>query len=215
MQPRRELEEMNAYLRLVHDYIGQAEFERERLLARVEFFGSETGDSPPDKEPTQGCTAYLDWFVFDRRLSAQSLTPIRRYVDEHPELPESVRNNLLGCEHSAYSTFQVVEDGGEYVVVLDVLGDAGDYYKVARGEERGFRKGELLTARLVRWDGTWCFCGEPEAWPRSARDVLGPPPVLSRERRRSDAVAAPVRQPGDEPPFNSRRAWIWDRRQRP
>ncbi len=215
MQARRHIDEMNAYLRQVLEYVSQAEFEGEQLLARVEFYGSEAAAVPVETDPTSRSTAYLDWFVFDRQLTDRERTPIRRYVEHHPELPARIRDNLLGCEHSVYSTFQVAEDHADYAVVLDVLGETGDYYRVLKSAGQKLRCRELVTARLVRWDDVHCFHGAVEPWPRSPRDILGVPVGGPRERRAGARVTASLRQRREDQVFDSRRAWILDRRQRP
>lgn len=204
MEARRAIDEMNVYLRQVMDYVGSSDFDLERRLARREFFGSEEPAFKDEEQLMESCAAYYSWFMFDRPDSRRERTPVRLWVEQNPELPERITSNLLACEDSVTSTYRVVETGSDYVVVLDLLGDETDYYRVQTRADRDYAVGELLTARIVRWDEQYLFHGQIDSWPRSARDIVGP---LARRR------GAPP--DADEPTLLSRRRWIWERRQRP
>jgi hypothetical protein len=116
---------------------------------------------------------YLDWFMFDRALTTTGQSVVRQFVAEHPGLSARVRENLLGCEQSIYSTFEVKEINERCVVVLDLHGEPDDYYAVA--EQAAAAKlsvEDLITTRLIRWDDRYYFYGLIEKWPPHARPLF-------------------------------------------
>lgn len=177
--------------------------------------------------------AYYDWFVFDRCHSQQHHTPVRLFVDQHPELPERIRRNLLGFEHGRYSTFSVIEGKPDCWVLLDVDGDDTDYYRVIRPDDDlpgllpdllpDLQPGDLLRARLVRWDGDWFFAGRVEPWPASLDELHESLQRSGRSRSRDsrrDSRSDPradlsVRRPETGTNYATRTRWLRDRRGRP
>lgn len=212
MKTRRVLDEMTHYLRDVLEYVGSTEFDTERRLAREEFFGHSGPQFEDERRLMDECAAYYGWFMFDRPVSSRETTPVRLYVEHHPDLPSRVRANLLACEESLYSTFEVVEVQPEQVIVLNLLGEATDYYKVA-AEEFRLQPGDLISARLVRWDEVYYFHGEVVPWPQTTRDVAPLLRAQSRERR-GRMVPLTKHAEATDPPV-SRRGWLRDRRARP
>lgn len=203
MRSRRGTDEMVGYLRRVLEFLGTPAFELERKLAREEFFGANLPTTTD--EPTES-GAYCGWLLFDRPLTSSSATPVRVFVEQHPELPARIRTNLLACEHSLRSVFRVIELKSDCVIVLDLDGEETDYYRVTNDGRYPWQAGELVVARLVRWDDEYFFHGPIESWPRSTRDLVGPLP----RRRFERPLDGPEHDLGG--PFMSRRRWLRDRR---
>ncbi len=206
---------MTSYLRDVVEFVRQDEFRGERRKAWREYYGSGDplleGDAQAlldDRTPT------CDWFLFDRLDSGRRLTPVRLFVERHPELPARVRTNLVRCEDSLHSQFQVVEVTAANVTVLDLHGERNDYYLVDRAScERRPEVGDVFTARLLRWDETHYFHGPQVAWPEKVADVVGP--RSARRRERETRVAQPANEAVETGLILDRRAWLRDRRRRP
>ncbi|NUQ00833.1 MAG: hypothetical protein HUU35_13370, partial [Armatimonadetes bacterium] len=173
MEARRDVDEMSLHLRRVLEYAGSSAFEAERRKAREEFFGHRDPEFSNDEILLDRCAAYYNWFMFDRRDSRSHKTPVRLYVAEHPDLPARIRTNLLACEDSVFSTFKVVEVEADHVILLNLLGEESDYYRVVARPDDLLHQGQMITARLVRWDGAHHFHGQVEEWPQSPRDVFG------------------------------------------
>jgi hypothetical protein len=225
---------MTTWFKQLRDYVGSAAFENERRLARQEFFGelsqastcdvaSTVMDSGPevldDKALLEDHPNYSDWFLFDRCHSRSSRTPVRMYVEQHPDLPERIRTNLLGCEQSISSVFAVAAAADDMAVVLDLEGDRSDYYRVARGADAPeLAQGGIIRARLVHWDDGWYFHGDPCPWPSSPRDVLGERPArggrrVAGERRALAAPEAATRPRATR--LATRGSWLRERRTHP
>lgn len=208
MSAGHRAEEMTAYLGRVMEFLGSAAFAAERRMAREEYYGPGAAAS---EEPSAADekAAYIDWLLFERPLTARRVTPVRMFVEQHPELPSRVRANLLACEHSVHSVFQVVSVRDDTAVVLDCQGDDDDYYRVSVGG-RDLQEGMLISARLVRWDDEYLFHGPVTPWPAAPRDLYGPQHgrggVVGDEESPSDWRARAS---------SSRRAWLRERRRRP
>lgn len=210
MKARRRVDEMTSYLRDVVEFVRQDEFRGERKKAWREYFGSGGPFEDDDHALLDEWTLTCDWFLFDRLDSAQRRTPVRLFVDRHPELPARVRLNLMRCEDSLRSQFQVVEVTADNVTVLDLQGERNDYYLVDRGScDHDPAVGEIFTSRLLRWDETYYFHGPQVPWPERVGDVVGP-----RAARRRERHAVPVVE-GEPSLILDRRAWLRDRRRRP
>ncbi|MBI2301798.1 MAG: hypothetical protein HYU66_23080, partial [Armatimonadetes bacterium] len=98
--------------------------------------------------------------------------------------------------------------GGDSGVVLDLQGEEGDYYRVAGVADLQLDAEALVSARLVRWDGNHYFHGRVEPWPRSPRDLLGPPPEPAEDGRMAPGA-------GFDGLVMTRRRWLRERRLRP
>ncbi|MBI5832910.1 MAG: hypothetical protein HZB16_11470 [Armatimonadetes bacterium] len=181
MANRRGSEEMTAWLQRLRDYVRSASFDQERRLACEEYLGTMAVGAPTEPalaehpvEQLETRVADSDWFLFHRCHSRWDRTPVRLFVEQTPDLPARVAENLLACEQSVGSVFCVVSGDTEAVVVHDLGGEAGDYYRVMLTEEQTWIvQGAMVRGRLVRWDGEYWFHGQPERWPALVRDVVG------------------------------------------
>lgn len=210
MKARRQVDEMTSYLRDVVEFVRQDEFRKEREKAWREYYGSGDPFLDHDEALLDTCTPTCDWFLFDRLDSGHRRTPVRLFVDRHPELPARVRTNLMRCEDSLHSQFQVVEVTAQNVTVLDLQGERNDYYLVDKAScDREPQVGDMFTGRLLRWDETYYFHGPLVAWPEKVADVAGP-----RGRRRERRVPE-FTEAAEAGLILDRRSWLRDRRRRP
>lgn len=211
MKTQAALDEIQTVLQQVIDFAGHDCFIRERRRAHGEFFGLNRPELASGADEFDRFSAYLDWFIFDRAHSATGKTPVRMFVEAHEDLPERVRQNLLNCERSIYSSFEVKEIKDGRVVVLDLHGAADDYYCVyEQSALRNLSVGEVITARLIRWDDRYYFYGL-EKWPPNALELFHREGELLRGHRitpdrREQLTAAARTRP-------SRKAWLRRKRQ--
>lgn len=224
MHQRREAEEIAACLQALREYVRGAAFESERRLAREEYFGARRSEQPAEaaeqvavhgeRDLVAGTDAWSTWFLFHRCHSRADRTPVRMFVEQHPDLPERVRRNLLACEDSLSSIFAVVSATAEHLVLHDVEGEPSDYFRVVREDASAWvQPGEMVRATLLRWDDEYWFHGPAERWPETTGDLL--------ERRWHGAALRAALEGDDlEPlgrrcgPFVTRAAWLRARRRR-
>jgi hypothetical protein len=227
MRSRRSVDEMTNWLQLLRDYVGGAAFASERRLACEEFFHAigraearavaetwcashEPATVQDAQEALERRIAFSDWFLFHRCHSHWDRTPVRLFVEENPALPDHVRANLLACENSVGSVFAVVSGAADAVVVQDLGGDSSDFYRVLLGDGQSWIvPGEMVRARLVRWDEAYWFHGPVERWPASPRDVVGDE-LLGMSGDGEHLV-----QRRNALRFATRAGWLRDRRARP
>ncbi len=225
MANRRGSEEMAAWLQRLRDYVRSASFAQERRLACEEYLGTMAVGAPAEPalaehpvEQLETRVADSDWFLFHRCHSRWDRTPVRLFVEQDPDLPANVVQDLLACEQSVGSVFCVVAGEGESVVVHDLGGESGDYYRVMLTEDQLWvTRGAMVRGRLVRWDGEYWFSGQPERWPAVVRDIVG--------QRRGSALGGPPRGRGrgDDLTLSARRVlrlasrtmWLRERRRHP
>ena len=217
MKARRQVDEMTSYLRDVVEFVRQDEFQGERLKAWREYCGGGDLNEGDDDALLDGGTPTCDWFLFDRLDSGRRKTPVRLFVDRHPDLPDRVRDNLMRCEDSLQSQFEVVETTSENITVLDLDGEPTDLYLVDPAScERELAVGDVLTTRLLRWDERYYFHGPQAAWPERVSDVVGPRQASRRKGHESDRRVPQIASDGsDSGLILDRRAWLRDRRRRP
>lgn len=222
MKTRRTAEEMATYLAKVRDFARESSFEAELQLARDEYFGvvsAREGEQVAvhdERNLLEVPGGWSEWFLFHRCHSRADRTLVRMFVEGHPDLPERIRENLLGCEHSLNSVFAIVAAEADHLVAHDLNGDHGDYYNIQRDESLSWvRAGELVNASLLRWDEEYFFYGPVERWPRTPSDVLGharrPLRFVAGRTEREEAAQ---RRRGTML-FGNRTDWLRERRRRP
>lgn len=96
--------------------------------------------------------AFLDWFVFDRPLSAYGDVPARAYATTPEGRDDALA--LVAMSRTVHGLFVATGVRPDRVAVLNVPTTAA--YEVIQGVE-GLRAGDLFEARLVPWQGRYCF----------------------------------------------------------
>lgn len=206
------LEEIAHYMQAVIDFATKRRFSQERRAALVEFFGGRGLPPTGGGEDYECFSTYLDWFMFDRVLSSTGQSLVRQFVVEHPDLPPRIQENLLGCERSIYSSFEVKEVKKHRVVLLDLHGEPHDYYVVwDRSAAEDLEVGDILTTRLIRWDENYYFYGLIEKWPEFTRALFRQEAELLRGTRLDPRWRQQLTLTLTPPP--SRSAWVRRKRQ--
>ena len=77
MSARRELDEMNTYLRQVEEYVSGSDFDAERHQAQEEFFGQTPPEFDDEQELLDQYGLYVGWLMFDRPPSRTAAPPVR------------------------------------------------------------------------------------------------------------------------------------------
>lgn len=213
MEHAATLQEIAHYMQAVINFAAKRRFSQERRAALIEFFGDQGLPSGDEREVYECFSTYLDWFMFDRVLNSTGQSLVRQFVTEHPGLPDRIRKNLLECERSIYSSFEVKEVKKHCVVLLDLHGEPHDYYAVSdRSAAAELAVGEIITTRLIHWDENYYFYGLIEKWPEFSRaffqrdaDLLQGTRLDPRWRHQIALITAP-------PP--SRSEWVRRKRRR-
>lgn len=120
--------------------------------------------------------AFLDWYVFDRPLSDYGDVPARAYATT-PE-GRGDAQALVAMSRTVHGLFVATGVRPDRVGVVNVPTTAS--YEVIQGIE-GLRDGDLFEARLVPWQGRYCFSPAFIFHPPQMRARLEK--VLSRARR--------------------------------
>lgn len=172
----RELPAYQPLFERLLDFATAPRFERELLSARTEFF-SLTGDVfDEDRSFEVRMQAFLDWYVFDRRLESFGEPPARAYcLEGHCNPAESQAFRVLA--RTVHGVFEVLGGTHEEVELGNLL--TGAKYRVHLPSPlAGVARGELFEARLVPFEERYHF---------SSAFLFHPPHIrrrLLRELRR-------------------------------
>jgi hypothetical protein len=118
-------------------------------------------------------TTTLDHFVLQHRL-ASGTTVVQEFVADHPELPATERDMLLGWQDVVEGLFEVTGKDRDAVLLFNFLDELtyGARSNLGRRALKPLRKGMLVIGRLVPADGHWLVSGHLSCYPSSARDQI-------------------------------------------
>jgi hypothetical protein len=118
-------------------------------------------------------TATIDYFALQHPLPSGT-TVVQEFVADHPELPTSEQDMLLGWQDVVEGLFEVRGKDRDAVLLFNFL-DELTYRTRSNLGRRAFKplhKGMLLIGRLVRAGDDWLVSGHLSTYPSSARDQV-------------------------------------------
>lgn len=62
---------------------------------------------------------FMDWLIFEKKLPHNNKTIVEEYIDDHPELDQSTKENLLGTRECIVSEFIVISKNGVNMKIKD------------------------------------------------------------------------------------------------
>jgi hypothetical protein len=147
-------------------------FKDEVLAAKAEYFArtGEVFDDDRSFEPRMA--AFLEFYLFDRKLPARGVTPAELYLAEKgPQLGPEERGCLEGFTKTLHSLFEVrkVHAGG--IRVRDLF-SGEDHEVYERRSVAGMAKGDILEARLIPLDSRELFAPAFCYHPKEARKAI-------------------------------------------
>ena len=138
------------YIDRLTTFVSAAEFESELVSAKRDYF-RKTGEVFEDDELFEmRMSSFFEWFLFDYRLAAVSLTPAELFVErEQANLSEEDRVHYRNLSHTQHSLFEVGKLKPETIHLKDVF--SGKPVQVfERRKPVGIDSGDILEARLLR-----------------------------------------------------------------
>jgi len=155
---------------------------QEEILRAKEQFRQATGEFHEDDrsfEPRMA--AFLEYYLFDRPLENEGVPPVQAFLDANrAEISAEDLPRFEALAQGLHAIFEVRKLGTKHGLrIREVLGGQ-DYEIYERRELIGLNKGEVLDARIVRWDDeSWVFTGAFLYHPVEARKA-----VLKEAKRR-------------------------------
>lgn len=155
---------------------------QEEILRAKEQFRQATGEfHEEDKSFEPRMAAFLEYFLFDRPLEEQGVPPVRAFVDANrAEIAPEDLPYFEALAAGLHGVFEVRKLGTKHGLRIREVLSGQDYEIFERRELVGLNKGEILDARIVRWDDeSWVFTGAFLYHPVEARKA-----VLKEAKRR-------------------------------
>lgn len=115
---------------------------------------------------------FFDWFVFERNLEREELTPIRLFCSkETSEMPQEKKQVFEALGSSFASVFELLKIKDDEAVIKDLFD--GETYVVEEIENpKTFQKGDVFQARLVPLEDKILFSTSFLFHPKEAKAYL-------------------------------------------
>ncbi len=115
---------------------------------------------------------FFDWFVFERNLEREDLSPIRHFLREKTaDLPEDKKKVFEALGNSFSSVFELQKIKGDEAVIKDLF-DKESYVVEDIDNPKIFQKGDIFQARLVPLDDHIVFSLAFLFHPKEAKNFL-------------------------------------------
>lgn len=107
---------------------------------------------------------FMAWFLFERKLSQISATPVDYYLQEFAakELSIVEKRIMHKIQHKRRSFFEIIDRRGKDYRVKDLLGE--DEILVKTVDMKPIEKGRVISARTIPMSGFWRFFGAVEVF---------------------------------------------------
>ena len=148
---------LSAYLGMLIKEFTTGPYQGQVQKAREEFFeqsGTVHEDSPVYKERMD---LFLDWYVFDRKLEEDDLTPVELFIERNTDKFSNEEKQVFdGMIDSISSLYLVKEVSSSRLRVKDMF--TGKSYKVEEPELVDLlNKGDIFQGRIVPFMGGFVF----------------------------------------------------------
>lgn len=163
----------------VHEYLdrilssySQGNHYDEVKRAKEEFFERTAKVAEGSERFETQMRSFLDWYLFDRPLDKSQLCPVKMYlVDNEATLnPEEVKA-FKDLTESVHSIFELQKVRGDDIYLKDLVD--GEKYIVEDSEiNKGFSKGDVFEARLLKHKDRLVFGGSFVFHPREVRSFI-------------------------------------------
>lgn len=145
------------YINRVLEKFSQGDYLEEVQKAKKDFFSRTLSFSEASEEFDYQMNAFIDWYIFDRKLLKDDITPVKAFVQIYGEdmLP-SEREIFLGMTRSIHSLFEITAIKGRDLYVKDAFD--GEIYLIEDCENyRSFHKKDIFQSRLIPYKDRMVF----------------------------------------------------------
>jgi hypothetical protein len=141
------------------------QFQQELLQAKTEYFAGTGELFEDDKSFELRMASFLDFFVFDWKLAGSGKTPSELFFEQSTGLSEEEQQGLRGLTETRHSLWEVRKLAKANVRLRDLF-TGKDIDVFERRQPAGLKRGDIIEARLVPYDGrllfSSAFCFHPE-----------------------------------------------------
>ncbi|MEL6544019.1 MAG: hypothetical protein AAFQ82_05300 [Myxococcota bacterium] len=140
--------------------------------AKAEYF-ERTGELfESDASFERRMASFLEWYVFDRKVESDGLTPAQIFIrDKAPGTDSEMRARMEEVGQSLPSLFEFRKIKNERLHVIDLLTNTR-LTVFERRHPAGLESGDVLEARLVEFSGEQYFSEVWAVHPREARRLI-------------------------------------------
>lgn len=101
---------------------------------------------------------FMDWFVLERVMPENGKRLTESYVEEHPELDEETKGNILNTKKIIVAEFIVITKDGLNLKLKDRK--HGDYYNVVQVSNNSqIQANTMILGRIFPWGNIYRFAG--------------------------------------------------------
>ena len=156
----------------VMTYFTEGSYEKEVESAKAEYFDRTGKVFESDALYESRMTAFLEWYVLDRKLDGLGVPPIRLYILLFgKKISKDELAVLKGLQDSFHGTFTVMGGKKSQVRIKDIF--TGNAYNIIeRRSHVALGEGEIVDARLIGIDGTHYFNDSITAHPPEAKPFI-------------------------------------------
>ena len=109
-------------------------------------------------DPEQYIRNFVDWLIYEKKLPETSKTIVEEYIDEHPELEESIKQSLLRTMKVISSKFVVISKKGLALTIKDFK--SGECYQAMfQNNFPNIGRNTMLIGRIHPFGDTYVFAG--------------------------------------------------------
>ena len=101
---------------------------------------------------------FMDWFVLERVMPETGKRLTESYVEEHPEIDEETKENILNTKNIVFSEFIVINKEGLHIKLKDRKN--GNYYNVVQiSNNPQIQANTMILGRIFPWGNIYRFAG--------------------------------------------------------
>lgn len=163
---------IESYSQKVLEEYTQGKYFGEVQRAREEFF-SKTGQiNEDDKSFESRMTLFLDWYIFDRKLEREPLTPIKTYYRTNKnKFSKEDLKVYRGMANHIHSIFTINNSKGGFVQVEDIA--TKKIYAVNPGTMKlSISVGDMFEGRIIPVEKEWWFANGFCFHPQEAKKFI-------------------------------------------
>lgn len=148
---------IEGYINRILEHFSKGPYLEEVKEAKKEFFSKTVSLSEASEAFDYQMNAFIDWYVFDRKLKGDDITPVKAFVRVNEEtLVPSDKEIFLGMTRSIHSLFEITAIKGRDVYVKDSFD--GEIYLIEECEEyKSFHKKDIFQSRLIPYKDRMVF----------------------------------------------------------
>mgnify|MGYP007097579521 CR=1 FL=1 len=154
------------------DAYTRGDFYEEVKRARQEYC-ARTGEIAEGSEKFEiRMTAFLDWYLFDRPMDQAQLAPVKLFVLEKLDTVAADERSIFeDLAKSNHSLFELLKAKGDDIYVKDLFTNE-KFIVEDDAINRGFTKGDVFEARLIKYKDRLVFGSSFVFHPAEARPFL-------------------------------------------